>query len=82
MQVTGGSLMGDFGKDSRDLADYILQLPGVCYIASDGHCSRRRKPVLAKALKVAAKSIGYERAAGLVSFDQGLMPVHQFACNQ
>lgn len=84
MQVTGGSLLGDFGRDSKELAYYILQLPVISYIASDGHCSRRRKPILAKALKAAAKFIGHERAAGLVSFglDEELLSSHQYACNQ
>jgi hypothetical protein len=35
---------------------------------------RRRKPVLAKALKAAGKVIGKENAAGLVEIDLNVMP--------
>lgn len=84
MQVTAGSLLGDFGRDSKELAHHILQLPVVCYLGSDGHCARRRKPILAKAVTVAAKSIGNERAADLVSFclDEEVSSSRQYACNR
>jgi protein-tyrosine phosphatase len=84
MQITGGSLTGDFDRNSRNLANLILQMPVTSYLASDGHCSRRRKPLLAKAVKAAAKSIGHERAKMLVSYDlrEDLPATEEYACNQ
>jgi protein-tyrosine phosphatase len=67
MQLTADSLLGDFGKDTKKMAYSLLQLNVRCYLGSDGHSAKKRKPILAKAVKVAAREIGGERAAELVS---------------
>ncbi len=69
VQLTGDSLLGNFGKEPQKMSCQLLKMDVRCYLASDGHCARRRKPVLAKALKAAGKIIGKERAAELVDID-------------
>lgn len=55
MQLTAASVLGDFGRAQRDLARKILGVEGICWLASDGHCSKRRKPRLKKAVRIAGK---------------------------
>ena len=67
IQLTADSLLGDFGMEAQKIACQLLQLSVRCYLGSDGHSFKKRKPVLTKAVRVAAKEIGEERAAKLVS---------------
>ena len=69
MKITAGSLLGDFGKEQKQLAIQILESSACCWLASDAHCSRRRTPKLKKALKVAGKIIGKKSVKKLVSCD-------------
>ncbi len=71
MQLTAGSLAGEFGSEAKAFSGRILQSGATCYLASDGHCTRRRKPLLSKGLRLAEKIIGRERAAALVNFSLG-----------
>jgi protein-tyrosine phosphatase len=66
LQITGGSLLGSWGRGARKLAERYLAQGLVSVIASDAHEARRRAPVLAKARKAAAKIIGNESASLLV----------------
>jgi protein-tyrosine phosphatase len=75
LQLTAGSLAGEFGSEAKAFSGRLLQSGATCYLASDGHCTRRRKPLLSKGLRLAEKLIGRERAANLVHFplgDQGV----------
>lgn len=70
LQVTGGSLTGMFGKEAKLLAQQILKTQqSRCYLASDGHCTSKRKPILKKALKLASRMVGVEAATDMVSID-------------
>ncbi len=69
LQLTGGSLLGKFGNDHKKLADYVFQSGARCYLGSDGHCEKKRKPVLAKAVKIAARRLGKLAATKLVTID-------------
>jgi len=70
LQVTAGSLTGMFGKEVKLLAQQILKTQqGRCYLASDGHCVAKRKPILQKALKLASRLVGVEAATDMVSID-------------
>ena len=57
-QVTGGSILGDFGSQCQDVASYFLDLGIVNIVASDGHNLKHRPPVLSKARAVVAKEYG------------------------
>jgi len=67
LQISGGSLLGDFGLKAKFFAQRLLCSSGCCYLASDGHNIKKRKPVLAKAVKNASKIIGNDAAKRLVA---------------
>lgn len=58
LQLTAGSLLGDFGKEIKLFAEDLLQSEATLYLASDAHCPKRRKPQLKKALKRAGRFMG------------------------
>jgi protein-tyrosine phosphatase len=66
VQVTAGSLSGDYGPMPCQCARHLLKRGVVDFLASDGHSSTRRPPDLRPGLKVAAKLIGKDRAKALV----------------
>jgi protein-tyrosine phosphatase len=49
VQVTGQSLLGEFGNRAKDFSETLLDRRMVHYIASDGHDCQRRPPRLDKA---------------------------------
>lgn len=66
VQITAGSLAGEFGKESRQCATYLLKKGSVNFIASDAHSAKGRRPILTAGLKIAEKIIGKENAFNLV----------------
>ncbi len=66
VQITAGSITGDFGKKSKKCAQYFLQKGLVDIIASDGHSSKYRKPILSKGLKIATDIVGNKSAQQMV----------------
>ncbi len=69
LQITAGSLTGFFGKEPQVLARRILKMPCGRFLASDGHCIKKRKPILAKARKIVRKLAGDEIAQEMVSME-------------
>jgi protein-tyrosine phosphatase len=65
-QVTAMSLTGEFGSEIQKKAELFLKNNLVHLIASDAHDSKRRKPVLSKAVEVAGKIVSQEKAKALV----------------
>jgi protein-tyrosine phosphatase len=66
VQITAGSLTGEFGRDEQACARYLLREKAVHFIATDAHSANFRRPVLSEGLKYAVKIIGKERAKKLV----------------
>lgn len=66
VQLTAASLCGTFGTQIRNCSRYLLKKGAVDILASDAHDAEYRKPVLSKALKLASKLIGKEKAKMLV----------------
>jgi protein-tyrosine phosphatase len=66
MQVTAGSLTGDFGGQVRKLAVEMLNRRLAHVIASDAHSVGKRPPVLSGGLAAAAKILGDKDASALV----------------
>lgn len=64
--LTGDSLLGFWGIDTRKAAETMLRQGLVQIMASDGHDPERRPPVLSEALKAAGKIVGSKRAHQLV----------------
>jgi len=65
-QITADSLTGDFGRDIRYCAHFILDSGKVDIIASDAHSKNFRPPKLAAATQSAAKLLGRKKALRLV----------------
>jgi protein-tyrosine phosphatase len=66
-QLTGGSLLGQFGRRARALSERMLEDGLVHIIASDAHDTKHRPPLLSGAFQAAASRIGEENAVHLVS---------------
>ncbi|MGC8834999.1 MAG: tyrosine-protein phosphatase [Armatimonadota bacterium] len=67
LQITSHSITGMFGPRAKQCALQLLTSGRPVLIASDAHSSRGRGPVLSEAVAAAAKVIGEEAAAQLVS---------------
>ena len=66
VQITAGSLTGEFGPDEQACARYLLQKDAVHFIATDAHSTEFRRPVLSDGFNYASKIIGKERTKKLV----------------
>ena len=67
MQLTGGSLLGHFGRRAQYWSERMLDEELVDLIASDGHDCRRRPPVLSAARDAVATRCGIATANRLVA---------------
>jgi len=66
VQITGSVLTGSWGTRSRQVAELLLKQKAVHFLASDGHDTERRPPVLSAARKIVAREYGEEVAQALV----------------
>ncbi len=67
MQITGGSLLGEFGGRARQVAETIIHRQMAHFLGSDGHSPDSRPPVLAEARAGVARIAGEERAIAMTS---------------
>ena len=66
MQVTAGSLMGQFGRRPRYWAECMLD-DGLCHLlATDAHNTEQRAPRMAQARELVAQWLGEDEATNLV----------------
>ncbi|MCP3890493.1 MAG: hypothetical protein GY702_16715 [Desulfobulbaceae bacterium] len=61
-QITGDSLIGKFGRKTMKVAEKLVIMGNVHFLASDSHSPRFRSPRRTKALKKLKKLVGKERA--------------------
>ena len=66
IQITAGSLIGDFGVDAQLCAEILMDAGRVDIIASDGHSMKDRPPILSEAVEMVAKRVGRETALKMV----------------
>ncbi len=66
LQITAGSLTGDFGSAPQTCARHLIKKKTVEYIATDAHNADRRPPILSAAIQPAAKLADHETALSLV----------------
>jgi len=66
IQVTGSALTGGWGEPAWRTAQWLLRRDAVHVLASDGHDTKRRPPVLSEARNVAAELCGEDVARALV----------------
>jgi protein-tyrosine phosphatase len=69
LQITAGSLCGDWGRKAKKTCETLLKMGLVSLIASDAHEAKRRKPVLSEARRAAAKVLCTYAAADLLVRD-------------
>jgi protein-tyrosine phosphatase len=62
LQITAGSLLGDFGPHANENAWRLVHAGLVSLIATDAHDSQRRPPQLSAALDVLITEVGFETA--------------------
>ena len=67
VQITASSLLGRLGPEVSDLCRVLLEHRLVHFLASDGHGTRSRRPVLGEASRVAAEVAGGQSARRLVA---------------
>ncbi len=66
LQITGGALLGKFGKHAQRYAERFVSEGWCAVLASDGHTTSRRAPLLAKAAQRAGQLIGHDEARRMV----------------
>ncbi len=71
LQITAGSLTGDFGVSAREAGWYWLQRGAVAMIASDAHHATHRPPRMSEAISAVASCLG-PRAASIVCLETPL----------
>ncbi|MBS0235243.1 MAG: capsular biosynthesis protein [Proteobacteria bacterium] len=67
LQITSGSLLGDFGRTAQYWCERMLNDGLAHVLATDAHDAERRRPNLSKGREAAAKRIGEREAENLVS---------------
>lgn len=67
IQITAGSLTGNFGQKAKNVAVQLLKEDMVMFLATDCHSPSYRPPDLMSGLKVAEKIIGNKEANMLVN---------------
>lgn len=65
VQVTAQSFLGRFGKAAKSFADQLMDRALIHFVASDGHDTADRPPVLADAYRYVEKNYGEARAEAL-----------------
>lgn len=66
MQITAGSLAGEFGRNAKALAERMLDEGLVHILATDAHDTVRRRPNLSVGRELAERRVGAEEAYRLV----------------
>jgi protein-tyrosine phosphatase len=79
LQVTAGSVLGDFGEKAQTIARQLLEANQVTALASDGHNTRARKPVLSQAYEHIVEHYGEPRARMLMLENPGRISAGQFS---
>ena len=71
IQITAGSVLGDFGQRAYDHAWQLIRAGLVTLIATDAHDAEQRPPLLTAALDLLVQQVGYE-AARTIAVDNPL----------
>ena len=66
IQVTAGSLAGDFGSGARKCAIEFAKMGALDFVSTDAHSVRYRKPNVSEGLKALEKVIGAEKVNSII----------------
>jgi protein-tyrosine phosphatase len=78
LQVTAGSVTGNFGEQAQHIAHQLLKDDFVTVLASDGHNAKARQPALQQAFDAIAVQYGTERARRLTLHTPARITASQF----
>ena len=78
LQITAGSLLGNFGARAQKTADLLLRNDMVAVLASDGHNAAARQPVLKRAFSLVVDRFGTDKARQLMLQTPGIIAGGQF----
>lgn len=67
VQITAGSVLGDFGRPAREFAEALLERGQVSLIATDCHNLAYRPPKLSAGVAAAARVVGEHAALAMVT---------------
>lgn len=79
LQITAGSITGQFGKPAQRRAHQLLDMDAVFAIATDAHNCKARPPNLAQGRDAASDIVGSERAHQLVTTNPMQLVSSQFS---
>ncbi|MFY8349593.1 tyrosine-protein phosphatase [Pseudoalteromonas sp. SSM20] len=80
LQVTAGSIVGDFGEKPKQIASFMLENKLADIVASDAHNLKRRPPILSKAFKEVCDKYTAEYAENLFINTPKLLTKNLFIC--
>jgi protein-tyrosine phosphatase len=80
VQITAGSLCGAFGGNCQRLAERLVVDGLVHFVASDGHGSALRQPVMRSAYERVVELAGVEAATDLCSRNPVLVAAGHAVC--
>ena len=66
VQVTAGSLAGEFGQNARRCSLDFAKLGALDFVSTDAHSVRYRKPLISEGLSVLEKAMGTEKVKSVV----------------
>ena len=66
VQITAGSLCGDFGDEAKKCALEFARLGVLDIVSSDAHSTGRRQPVVSKGLRILEDEIGAQMVGEIV----------------
>lgn len=66
VQVTAGSITGEFGRTARYFAERMMEEGRIDIVATDAHDTRKRPPVLSRARELVAARLGEAEAKAMV----------------
>ena len=78
LQLTAGSVTGGFGDRAKSVARQLLDRDAVAVLASDGHNSGPRRPLLGKTFDYIRQSYGEQRARRLLQHNPAAIVAGQF----
>ncbi len=61
VQVTAGSLAGEFGQNARRCAIDFAKMDALDFVSTDAHSVRYRKPIISEGLKALEKAVGKDK---------------------
>lgn len=82
LQVTAGSLLGNFGEKAQIVAEQFLQDDVITVLASDGHNTKARPPKMSEAFQLVCRDFGRDLAEKLMIHSPKEIAFGQFSDEQ